>query len=113
MLVQSPVVCSVSVVGEVGERMPMAPRTGSSGKGGGLITSPVVFSSVELSGISRTKLKKFLLIYQISRKLNEISRKLSQNNYLHLAGSLNQLFFDIHPVLLRLRYRRDFLRTLT
>ena len=56
MLVQSPVVCSVSVVGEVGERMPMAPRTGSSGKGGGLITSPVVFSSVELSGISRTKL---------------------------------------------------------
>jgi hypothetical protein len=57
MLVQSPVVCSVSVVGEVGERTPMAPRTGSSGKGGGLITSPVVFSSVELSGtgVSRAK----------------------------------------------------------
>ena len=61
MLVQSPVVCSVSVVGEVGERMPMAPRTGSSGKGGGLITSPVVFSSVELSGISRKKSEKLLL----------------------------------------------------
>jgi len=51
LLVQSPVVCSVSVVGEVGERTPVAPRTGSSdGKGGGLITSPVVFSIVELSG---------------------------------------------------------------
>ena len=62
LLVQSPVVCSVSVVGEVGERTPMAPRTGSSGKGGGLITSPVVFSNVELSGtgVSRTEnIKKY------------------------------------------------------
>ena len=55
MLVQSPVVCSVSVVGEVGERTPQAPRSG-----GGLITSPVVFSSVELSGtgVSRAANRK-------------------------------------------------------